>query len=75
MTAQSYEALGGTLFVRDGVPPSLLTPQLSEITLGHSPVQGAVATWSMISMRFCLKDLRHLFADQVATAPCTDCVQ
>src|SRR5689334_5901771 len=37
-------------------------------------VQGAVATWSTIGSRI-VRKYRMVFADQVATAPCTDCVQ
>ena len=37
-------------------------------------VQGAVATWSVISKRYFLTILTPL-VDQVATAPCTDPVQ
>jgi hypothetical protein len=37
-------------------------------------VQGAVATWSVISMRYLLAILTPI-VDQVATAPCTDPVQ
>jgi len=37
-------------------------------------VQGAVATWSVISMRDFLTILTPSF-DQVATAPCTDPMQ
>jgi hypothetical protein len=37
-------------------------------------VQGAVATGSVISMRYFLMILDSA-VDQVATAPCTDCVQ
>src|SRR5215213_9079147 len=37
-------------------------------------VQGTVATWSMTNMRYFLTILDPSFY-QVATAPCTDCVQ
>ncbi|HKG79302.1 MAG TPA: hypothetical protein VKA78_07780, partial [Pyrinomonadaceae bacterium] len=37
-------------------------------------VQGAVATWSVISMRYFLSILTPM-VDQVATAPCTDPIQ
>jgi len=37
-------------------------------------VQGAVATWSAISLRYLLTIL-ILMVNQVATAPCTDPIQ
>jgi hypothetical protein len=51
------------------------TPTKSEIIIGHSQYRGAVATWSLISMRYFLRILDFDHFDQVATAPCTDCVQ
>jgi len=52
---------------------ALALTQNSEITRTQS-VQGAVATWSVINMRFPQR-FETPFVDQVATAPCTDGVQ
>jgi hypothetical protein len=45
----------------------------SKVTWTQS-VQGAVATWSNEGVKN-VRKYRKLITDQVATAPCTDCVQ
>ena len=44
------------------------------LQLGIGSVQGAVAPWSVIRMRYLLTILTPM-VDQVATAPCTDPIQ